>query len=150
MPNPQSLLLFHGTHAEYSEFAAITDRRPDHSENGALGIWLTTDLQLARRFGALRTLHVQTSFENVKIIPIAALYKINTDYNKNLSGQGANDFYPHLRAKFLAAGYDALAIQEINGEVIQYIALKPDGLKIVNVEKTEPVPARKKSIRPKA
>jgi len=129
--------LFHGTSISFDKFSLDFAVRPDMHGNGALGVWLAVEKELASRYGS-RCLGVQASFKSVYPMDISELSGLNRKFvSQNTECPSSEEsrrrelaYYQGHRQRLLENGYDAIAVIEKNGNCDMMIALDPDRLSI--------------------
>jgi len=120
--------LFHGTSVEFDAFDLNFAVSGGKADNGYLGVWLAVDAELAARFGTF-TLVVDAPFVCIYSMGVSELMKMHMNPDCWADSRG---FYGEARERLIAAGYDSIAVTEVDGSVGMYIALHPDRLVIVD------------------
>lgn len=117
---PTTITVFHGTDRRFDAFSnEALGSREDRSENGYLGVWCATELELASRFGEI-VLTVEVAVKQMYAVPIDIVSKWN---QKAQQADDAKAYYTELRNEFLAQGTNILRILELSGNCDMVILL---------------------------
>jgi hypothetical protein len=128
--------LFHGTDAVFTSFSLDYAAREVMHSNGNLGVWLSSTPELASRFGT-RLLEVDAAFLRIYTMSVGELSGLNTQYRRacarGICMPSEDQYYRQYREEMIGRGFDAIALQEITGDVEMYICLVPQSLRITKV-----------------
>lgn len=132
------LTLYHGTNAVFNAFTLDFAARPSMASNGFLGVWLAVDKAHAARFGT-NCLTVLADVQNPRTIGISELMQWHKacgklespDPDDVVAREACRRFYTDIREQHLSQGFDAIQVQEQDGQVDIVIVLQPERLHIV-------------------
>lgn len=103
------MIAYHGTKADFSGFEEeMLGSNPDNSPNGALGVWVTPDRELAGRFGG-RVLELSVAEGKV-----ARIYsrQMAQDHQTAMQTEDPIGFFRTMRAQLLVNGYSRIDVVE--------------------------------------
>ena len=119
------MILFHGTNREFDAFSSeFLHTNPDRHENGRLGVWVTTDPELAVRFGRI-LLAVETPGDRVFDLEVRALLNMGKNAPED------QDVFGDFRRNLINRSFDVLAIREADGSAPTRVILDPERCRIV-------------------
>lgn len=117
------MILFHGTDRDFDAFSSeYLHSASDRHQNGRLGVWVTTDPDLAGRFGKY-VLAVETPGDRTFKIDMVKLREMGHDSDR--------DIYGEMRSILRQRQFDILAVMEFDGSSPTRAILDPEGCRIV-------------------
>lgn len=126
-------VFFHGSKREFSEFSLADAGRLEHASNGALGIWMTTEDWIARRFGDEGYLYsVEVPEGPVYEMPVCELRKLHDKANRS---EDPWKMYDEIRQDLIARGFTRIDVMERDFTAPTCVCLDPSYAKIVEVER---------------
>lgn len=120
---------WHGSKQQIETFSLTYAGRCENASNGALGVWLACDRDLAARFcGSDGYLH-EVAIDEGKVyrLDIGALSAMHNEAGK--TGESLDDeigYYDRFRRALLEQGFVRLDIVESTGAVHMCVALDPE------------------------
>jgi len=118
------MILFHGTDALFDAFSSDwLNSHEDRHANGNLGVWVTTNFELASRFGKY-VLAVETDGDQMFDMDVSDLIKM-------ASKLSSPEDYRELSAWLRREGYHVIAVRETDGSAPTRVLIDPEGTRIV-------------------
>lgn len=131
--------LLHGSPLRLDAFTLEHAGRCGNATNGAMGLWVTTEVWIAERFsqgdGGF-IYEVLPSPGRVMDLTVRKLQNLHTEADnlEDEAGIGAAlSFYDDIRRRLIAEGYSQVHIIERDGSAPTRIILDPENAKIIDI-----------------
>lgn len=135
--------VYHGSASLFESFSLTSAGLCRNASNGALGIWVTPDRNIATSFGGNYSGYLYTLFTaqtRVKKFPLQWLMDRHDDVREIEATEGLNaavQFYDRIRLSLIAEGYTELWITEDHDTAPTRVVLDPGDIGILSIEKIE-------------
>jgi hypothetical protein len=131
--------LYHGSASLFDSFSLTHAGAGANASNGALGVWVTPELNIATSFGGNYSGYLYTVFTApgvVKEVPLEWLVDHHEEARAIEIAKGrdaAIHYYESIRQEFLTDGYDQIWVVERDGSAPTRVILNPDSIGILSV-----------------
>lgn len=124
----RTMLFFHGSDALFSQFDMNFAVREGMADNGYLGVHLTSDFEIASRFGK----YIYGVEVPMRIVELP-LNEFRIMHDHASRAKCSRQFYQSRRVKLIEDGHSLIQIIELHGESKLFIAMDCAELRIIEI-----------------